>query len=149
MSHDIELLIGEVDKINQEIFAINQTVAPKIAALNAKKSTAQEMLDRKINEQAGKILASKDYGCGTATIETDNFKIKTVVSKKIKWDESMLHNIEGVITAGGKNPRDFIKQKLSVSETAYKTFPVDIQKVFEPARTVEPSAPKTTYERKV
>jgi len=148
MSQQIEKLIAEVEGFNQEIFALNQTIADKVYALNEKKSKAQEALNTEIAKAAHKELVDKEYGCGTANIETPQFKIKAVVSKKVKWDEKQLHTIKNQIIASGQNPALYIKEKLSVSETSYKDFPDSVKEVFLPARTVEPSAPKITYERK-
>lgn len=148
MSQQIEKYIVEVEALNQEIYNINQTIADKVYELKQKKTTIQNKLDAEIAKVAAKELKDKEYGCGTANIETPHFKIKTVVSKNVKWDEKILKGIKQQIIAAGQNPEIYIKEKLSVSEAAYKGFPDDIKEVFLPARTVEPSAPKITYERK-
>jgi len=148
MSNNIEKMIAEVDGINDQIFELNQTIADKIAVLHSKKIEVQGILNEELAKDAADMLHNKEYGCGTATIETPRHKIKVVVSKKVKWDEDVLFGIRAQILASGKNPSDYIKEKLSVSETAYKGFSPDIQSVFEPARSVEPSAPKITIERK-
>jgi len=148
MSKNIEEMIEQINKLDDEIFALQQPINPKIAELSAKKSAIKSELDLIIAKDAAENLKNNDYGCGTFNLETDRYKIKTVVSKKVKWDEGMLLGIEETIKEAGQNPRDFIKQKLSVSETSYKTFPDNIKEVFEPARSVEPSAPKITIERK-
>ncbi len=148
MSKNIETMIAEVDKLDDQIFELNQTIADKVNAIQTKKAQLKSMLDVEIAKAATEELKGKDYGCGTATIETARHKIKVVVSKKITWDEGQLHGIRDLIIAAGENPLSFIKEKLSVSETTYKYFPEDIQKIFEPAREVTPSAPKITIERK-
>jgi len=148
MTQVIEELIAEVEGTSQQIFELQQTIADKVNALNAIKQEAQTRLNDAIFEVAKETLKDKDYGCGTANIETPQFKIKTVVSKKIKWDETLLKGIAEQIKDAGQDPEVYIKYKLSVSETAYKDFPEKIQDVFTKARTVEPSAPKITYERK-
>jgi len=148
VTQTIEKLIGEVDKLDAEIFALNQTIADKVSGLQNKKSEVKELLDKEIYTQCAEQLADKDYGCGTANLETTLFKIKTVVSKKVKWDEKMLRTVANDIKAAGQDPEAYIKYKLSVSETAFKGFPENIQQAFLPARSVEPSAPKITIERK-
>jgi len=148
MSKNIEVMIGEIDKLDDQVFELNQTIADKVNALQNKKSELKSMLDVEIAKAATGDLTNKEYGCGTATIETARHKIKVVVSKKVKWDEKQLFVIRNQIIDAGQNPSAYIKEKLSVSETAYKGFTPDIQKTFEPARSVEPSAPKITIERK-
>ena len=149
MSNEIELLIGEVDTINSQIFELQKTISDKVNALSVKRMKAQELLDEKISQEALSQLSSKEYGCGTANIETDNYKIKAVVSKTVKWDEDILRKIAKKISDAGLDPEAFIKYKLSVSETAFKGYPDAVKQEFVPARSVEPSKPKITYERKV
>lgn len=148
VTQTIEKLIGEVDKLDVEIFELNQTIADRVAGLQNKKAEVKELLDKEIYSQCAEQLADKDYGCGTANIETTLFKIKTTVSKKVKWDEALLRNVADDIRLAGRDPEVYIKYKLSVSETAFKGFPDNIQQAFLPARSVEPSAPKITIERK-
>ena len=105
-------------------------------------------MDVEVAKIAAEQFKDKDYGCGTANLETPSLKIKCVVSKKVKWDEGELRKIAEQIRASGNNPENFIKYKLSVSEAAFKGFSPEIQEAFVPARSVEPSAPKITIERK-
>lgn len=148
MTKDIDAMIGEVNLYDQQIFDLQQTIADKVHALTQARNEAKEKLDLEITKLAMKELKGKDYGCGTANIETPLYKIKTVVSKSVKWDEDILRRIAGQIKEAGQDPEVYIKYKLSVSETAFKSFPEPIQQAFIPARTVEPSSPKITIERK-
>lgn len=148
MTQNIETMIGEVDKLDDEIYKLEQTIADKVSGLRAKRNEMNDLLQAQIIKEASEDLKDKDYGCGTANIETGRHKVKVTVSKKVKWDESQLSGIRQQIIDGGQDPSAFIKEKLSVSETAYKGFDPEIQKVFEPARTVEPSKPVIKIERK-
>ena len=145
---NIETMIVEIDKLDDEIFALNQTIADKVNALQTKRRESKAELDLAIAKEASVDLKDKDYGCGTANIETERHKIKVTVSKSVKWDEKQLHVIRQQIIDAGKKPTDFIKEKLSVSETAYKGFSPEIQRTFESAREVSASAPKIEIVRK-
>ena len=148
MTQQIETLITEVEQINAELHVLNKSIADKVYELSQKKKEVQGKLDKEIYDLAKLQLAEKEYGCGTANIDTPSFKIKTVVSKKVKWDEEALRGIAKSIQNAGRDPEEFIKYKLSVSETDYKKFDPVIQEAFLPARSVEPSAPAITWERK-
>jgi signal recognition particle GTPase len=145
---NIEPLIEEVEKYNAEIHRLQQTISAQVFELNQKKTEVQDKLNKEIFEAVKADLAGNDYGCGTANSETANFKLKVVVSKKVKWDEDELRKVAEKIKAAGRDPEEFIKYKLSVSETEFKKFPDVVQYEFLPARSVEPSAPVITYERK-
>lgn len=144
----IENAISEVENLNQQIDALQKPISEEIFRLQMLRTDAQLRANKLIFEACQAELAGNDYGCGTANIETPNFKIKTVVSKNVKWDEQELRNVANQIRTAGQDPETYIKYKLSVSETDYKKFPEQIQKAFINARSVEPSAPKISWERK-
>jgi hypothetical protein len=148
MTQEIEKLINEINVYKKEIFDVNQTIADKVNALSSKQREAQEKLDKVVAKMAAEALKDNDYGCGTHNIDTPLFKVKAVVRKKVKWDESALVNIENQIKSVGQNPEDYIKYKRSVSEANYGKFSDDIKKIFTAARTVEPSAPLITITNK-
>lgn len=145
---DIEEMIAERDKLDDRIFAYQQSILPDVTALQDARNKINDSLSLELAKQAADKLSDNDYGCGTANIETARHKIKVTVSKKVKWDEKQLFNIKQKIINAGKNPSEYIKEKLSVTEAAYKGFNPDIQKVFEIAREVTPSAPKIEIVRK-
>lgn len=148
MANNIETMIKEVDKYDDQIAELKASIADKVDALCAKRDEINNLLNFEITKQATEELKNEDYGCGTANIETDRYKVKVVVSKGVKWDEDILRKIAVQIREGGQDPEDFIKYKLSVSETDYKKFGDNIQAVFEPARTIQPSKPVIKIERK-
>ena len=145
---NIEELIAQLDEAESAIFEVNQTIAPKVAELQGKRSEIKDALDLEIAKIGAVELSEEDYKCGTANIDTEKFKIKYVVSKKIKWDEKQLKLIKKKIIDAGQDPELYMKEKLSVAETKYKDFPDNIKAEFEPARSVEPSAPKIEIVRK-
>jgi len=148
MTKVINDLIGDIEKYDQEIIELNSTIAEKLKDLLDNRAIAQTLLDTEIVSQVKDKFGLLDYGCGTVNFETDNFKIKTTVSKKIKWDEAMLKDISKQIIAAGKDPEVYIKCKLSVAESVFTSFPDAIKQTFAPARSVEPSAPKFKIEGK-
>lgn len=148
MSKNIEAMIAELDGIDNDINKLTQSIKGELDILSEHKMRVKARLDEAITKEARKMLKDKDYGCGTAHIDTDLFDIKAVVSKKVKWDEKELRKTANKIRAAGQDPEVYIKYKLSVTETAFKGFTDDIKAEFEPARTVEPSAPKITITRK-
>lgn len=145
---NIETLINQVDQVEQEIFKLNQTISAKLASLNEKKQGYQTLLNGEITTLARKELKAKKYGCGTANLDLPMYKIKVTVSKKVKWDEKELKAIANKIKEAGQEPENFIKYKLSVSETAFNGFTEDVQDAFMSARSVEASDPKIKIERK-
>lgn len=147
MSKEDEL-IQEMAFVDLEISKLMATIADQVRVLKDRKDTAEKQFKELVSQKARTQLDNKPYKCGTTYIETDQYKIKAVVSKTVKWDEAELLKTEAQILEAGKNPKDFIKYKLSVGEREYDKFPDPIKEVFKKARTVTASAPTITYEMK-
>ena len=145
---NIEKAIEKVEAMQNQIDLLQKPIAEELFKLQKLKDEAEEKANELIYKSCISDLQGNDYGCGTANIETPQYKIKTVVSKNVKWDEQELRNVANQIRSAGQDPETYITYKLSVSETNFKKFPESIQAAFYPARTVEPSAPKITWERK-
>lgn len=107
-------------------------------------SEALVLIADDIQDQIGK----NDYGCGTATIELEEYKVKAVVSKKVTWDQDQLAILAERIKASGDNPLEYVKVKYEVLETKFKNWPTVIQDEFINARTVAASKPALKIERR-
>lgn len=143
---NIEELINKAEALRSQIHELQKPINDQVFALNQQLAEVEE----KITKEAYEVSKDQfgDYGTGTAKFETPNFKIKTAIDKKVKWDEQELRNIANQIRTTGQDPEAYITYKLSVTETAFKKFPENIQAAFVNARTVETGKPKTTWERK-
>ena len=97
-----------------------------------------EELDDQIFEQVKDQV--KDQG--STTIEHEGCKLTVTIPMRTSWDESKLRQIAENIRAHGDDPEQYINYKLSVPESKYKALPDQVQKVFEPARTVKPGKRK-------
>lgn len=120
----------------------------EIESLKKQRDKAEGSLLEYVKADISSGLADKDYGAGTVNLESLEYKIKAVVSKRVKWDQDKLAEIYQRIQEHGENPAQYVKVKYDVSENAYKNWPDAIAKAFEPARTVEVTAPKFSFERK-
>jgi hypothetical protein len=132
-----DVLIGQLIEFDEQI-----------RLLKEQRDYTERTLEGILQEQINNRLSKNEYGCGTANLETQSFKIKAVVSKKVTWDQAALGKVYHEIETSGIDPSEYIKRELKVSETAYNGWTDAIKAAFEPARSVEPSKPKITYERK-
>lgn len=134
----------EADKLIAIIAGCDQVIND----MKREKEEYENQLMAMIAHDVQNSLSDKDYGCGTATIETETKKIKVIVSKKVKWDQEKLKNLWSDIESSGEKPDEYIKIKYDVSENAYKSWPSSISSAFDPARTVEVSKPTLKIEEK-
>jgi len=119
----------------------------QIIALKEQKKQIDEEIkaleEKFIAEQnALELLKDKEYGCGTATLEVEGYKVKVEVKKTVKWDNDKLAQKFKEIPDAEK----YIKAEYKVSETDYKGWKQEIQQYFEDARTVVPSKPSLKIE---
>jgi len=137
MTNNLDNLLGSIEAVNIQL-----------DKLKREKTQLEATLAESVADNVCSQLSDKDYGCGTATIDTDAYRVKVVISKDVKYDQEKLAILFDKIEQSGDEPREYIKVKYDVAEAAYKNWPSNIRQAFEPARTVEPSRPKITFEKK-
>ena len=137
MRNDIDAVIRELEELDDQFAQIKRV-----------RDGVYKELSNLLRSSIEEKLKDRPYNCGTTNIESDVYKVKATVSKKVSWDQEKLKEVSRLIKEGGQNPAAYIKTKLDVSESVYKTWPDDIQRVFLPAREVKQSATKIEYERK-
>lgn len=120
----------------------------KITVLESERKNLVTELEEMIADNVHAQLANKDYGCGTANVETERYNVKYVVSKKVKYDQIELDRIYRLIKDANDNPADYITISYDVAESKFKAWPKVIQDQFTNARTVETSKPRISYEVK-
>jgi hypothetical protein len=140
MSNEVNM----IDSICSEL----EQISVKIEELKQQERKARALLLSASEAEIASQLEGKDYGCGTATVASDAFKIKVTVSKRVKWDSYALTVAEQNLIQLGEDPSEYIEVKRSVSESAYKNWPSTLQSLFVDARTVETSEPAIKIERK-
>ena len=131
-----------------DVIAEIQVIDAEISKLKKKRGEFQEDLNSFLGEQVSDSLKDNDYGCGTANLETDSYKVKAVITKKVSWDQEKLRQAYEILKTTEENPDEYIRTKFDVSENAYKNWPEKIRKFFEPCRDVKPSPAKYTFEKK-
>lgn len=123
-------------------------IEKQIDDLKSYLSELYDDLNDTISQQVVENLKNNEYNCGTVNIDLGNYKIKYTVPKKIVWDQNALESIKQSIINSKQDPDVYMTTKYAVSETKYKNWSGEIQKFFEPARTVEQGKPQIKIERK-
>lgn len=141
----LKSLIMQKENLVAQIAAIQSTILPQIEPLQIQLAELQDKIE-KISMQAA-IEAYRQAGKDTGTCEFihEDVRIKSVVDKKVEWDQAMLSQIRERIRGTGDDPGQYIQEKLSVSEKAFIAWPDQIKAVFLPARTVKPGKPRFEY----
>ncbi len=109
----------------------------KLQEIDQAKERLQEIEDQIFEQLKDQV---KDQG--STTVNQDGYKITVTIPMRTTWDEAKLKEIATNIKQHGDDPEQYIDFKPQVSEKAYKAWPEQIQKVFEPARTIKPGKRK-------
>ena len=96
------------------------------AQIKSLKQKREELLDDvqdQISQQVVDQLKGSDYGCGTATIDSEKYQVKYVVSKSVKWDQELLSQKYKELDASPEDVSQYIDTKYSVAESKHNAWP--------------------------
>lgn len=109
----------------------------KLQEINQAKERVEE-----IEDQIFERLKNQVKEQGSTTVNQDGYKITVTIPMRTTWDENKLKEIAENIKNHNDDPEQYITFKPQVSESSYKSWPEQIKKVFEPARTIKPGKRK-------
>lgn len=91
----------------------------------------------KYQNQALNVRNSQSKSTDTIHFNDSNFKVTSIVSKKIEWDQVKLKEAVSQIKEFGDDPLEYVTISYKVSEAKYNAWPEHIQKFFRPARLLK------------
>ena len=109
----------------------------KLQEINQAKERVKEIEDQIFEQLKDQVKEQ-----GSTTVNQDGYKITVTIPMRTTWDEKKLKEISQTIQSHGDDPEQYIQFKPQVSESVYKSWPEQIKKVFEPARTIKPGKRK-------
>ncbi len=77
-------------------------------------------------------LDSKDTG--TVHFTDGDYKITSVLAKKVEWNQDRLKDVVSAIKAHGDNPDEYVDTSYKILENKYTAWPEHIKNIFKPAR---------------
>lgn len=103
-------------------------------------------LDVRFGDRARQLRAADGKDSGRVRLGDGLFVIVADVPKRIDWDQDKLAALVDRIRQNGDDPAEYVRTTFEVSERAYTTWPQDIRRAFEPARTVRLGKPRYAIE---
>lgn len=119
--------------------ALGQEITENLAKWQARKATLNLGLERKYAEKAAAIRGAP---FGTAHVPDGDFDVKVTIDKRVEWDQQKLIVACRQLEEAGQDATEYVTTEIKVAESRFKAWPASVQKLFEPARTTKPSAPK-------
>ena len=132
-----------------ELKHLQDDVAERSEQLKLDSKLLSNTLEHRFGNLATESYKIKGEDTGTVTIDISGAAniVKANRAKSVTWDQAKLENMYKRIAESGDQPEVYVQKKVTVtyviSENAFKTWPIAIQKVFSSARTI--SAGSTSY----
>lgn len=98
-----------------------------------RKRVLAEALRSRFGEKARELLNADGKDTGTTRFWEQGTQVIAQFRKKVEWDQEALHRI----LKAHPEFRDAAKATLSIEEKRYSSWPAEVQKIFEPARSVK------------
>lgn len=131
-----------------DLVALQQESADSLALARKRCAHIAEAIDEKYRDaaQAARHAAKKDTGIVRFT--DGDYTIVAETKKSVHWQQNQLAALRDRIAAEGDNPATYIvtETKLTVREAAYKDWPEEVRRAFEPCRTVMAGKPSYRIE---
>jgi hypothetical protein len=137
---------------SDQLLTLQDEIKQRVAAAKALNDKLQTTLLNLYADSTDAARTAQKKTSGIVHIPApDDPDVVVTGDKKInvEWNQDELWKVAKLIQEewGGK-PGEYIITKLSVSETAYKSWPTPIRKEFEAARTTKPGGNTIKLERK-
>ena len=104
----------------------------------------KEWLDNSIAFKYRNIAANiRTLDCkdtGTVHFSDGDYRITSVLTKKVEWDQERLKDVVSAIKKHGDNPDEYVDTSYKISETKYTAWPEHIKNIFKPARVLKTGA---------
>ena len=134
------ITIGELSEL--EISKLVSLQKDSIANLDQAKRL-KDWLDSAISLKYQNIVTdirqNQDKVTGTIHFNDGNFKVTSVVTKRVDWDQSKLKEAVSEIKEFGDNPYEYVTIAYKLSETKFNAWQEYIKKFFRPARILKTS----------
>lgn len=111
--------------------------------LKRRKDVLHELMSRRFEEDARKMLVANGKDTGTVNLQTNAITVKVVFAKKVEWDQVKLAEALNKLPAA--DARHYAKVELKVDERKFTAAPPAIQAVLQDARTVKVAKPSFSF----
>ncbi len=94
----------------------------------------------KYRDVASNIRSLDSKDTGTVHFTDGDYKITSVLAKKVEWNQDRLKDVVSAIRKHGDNPEEYVDTSYKISETKYTAWPEHIKNIFKPARVLKTGA---------
>jgi len=140
--HDIG--VGELSELPiATLVSLQRDANDNLHKAKRLKDWLDSAISLKYQNKATEAREFQDKVTGTIHFNDSNFKVTSIIAKKVDWDQSKLKEAISQIKEHGDNPYEYVTATYKVSEARFTAWPEHIKKFFRPARILKTG--KETY----
>jgi hypothetical protein len=130
--------IGELSEFTaDQLISLQSQATENLDKAKRLKEWIDSAITLKYQNQALSARNSQSKSTGTIHFNDGNFKVTSIVSKKIEWDQAKLKEAVSEIKESGDNIEEYVAISYKVSEAKYNAWPEHIKKFFRSARLLK------------
>lgn len=132
--------IGELSELEiSKLVSLQKDSIANLDQAKRLKDWLDSAISLKYQNRVTDIRQNQDKVTGTIHFNDGNFKVTSVVTKRVDWDQTKLKEAVSEIKEFGDNPYEYVTIAYKLSETKFNAWPEYIKKFFRPARILKTS----------
>ena len=132
--------IGELSELPiSTLVSLQRNANDNLDKAKMLKSWLDSAISLKYQNRVTDIRQNQDKVTGTIHFNDGNFKVTSVVTKRVDWDQAKLKEAVSEIKEFGDNPYEYVTIAYKLSEAKFNAWPEYIKKFFRPARILKTS----------
>jgi len=133
--------IGTLSKLAPEqLLSLQEQAAQHFQRAKMLKEWLDNSIALKYRDIASNLRKIDSKDSGTVHFTDGDFKITSVLAKKVDWNQEKLKDVVTAIRKHGDNPDEYVESSYRISETKYTSWPEHIKNIFKPARLLKTGA---------
>jgi hypothetical protein len=127
--------IGELSTLApDQLLSLQNQAEENLQKAKLLKDWLDSSVSLKYRDIASELRKLEYKDTGTVNFTDGDYKIISVLPKKIDWDQKKLKDVVSAIKEYGDNPREYVDISYKILESKYSAWPEHIKKIFKPAR---------------
>ena len=137
-----EMPIGQIAALSAEKLAeLQEDVAKAMETAKLAKESLDGVLQHKYGDRVALLRHQKEKDFGVVRFNDGDITIAADLPKRPSWDQKKLAAVVQRIRDAGDNPEEYVETAYKVPERRFASWPSNIRRTFEPARTLKAGKP--------
>ncbi len=133
--------VGTLSKLSpEELLSLQEQAAQHLQKAKMLKEWMDNTIAFKYRDIASNLRKLDSKDTGTVNFTDGDYKITSVLAKKVEWNQDRLKDVVTAIRRHGDNPDEYVETSYKISETKYTAWPEHIKNIFKPARLLKTGA---------